>query len=182
MAIARSNFLATIIGPLDAVAFGRLGQARKQELLIARAAGKGEIILLREINGRPDLDCQVCPAEGLIKFLPSQHAGAPRGALAQDLFSETGHVVVASVAHSELYDNLSDEGGATVSALCGMRRDFLLSKKSLAGTASGLPSTIAGQFYLSRHRPTPHEAVAEPGPYATGVGAADPADPITVDS
>jgi len=100
------NFLATIIGPLDAVAFGSFGQAREQELLIARAAGKCEIILLREINGPPDLDCQVCPAEGLVKFLPSQHARAPRGALVQNLFSETGHVVAASVAHSELCDNL----------------------------------------------------------------------------
>jgi hypothetical protein len=62
------------------------GQAREQKLVVTGAAGEGEIVLLREIDGPANLDGQIQPGEGLVKFRPAQHASAPPGAFVQCSF------------------------------------------------------------------------------------------------
>lgn len=79
----RGLSVASFIGRLIALRFRRLGEARKQELLIPSATGQRQIVLLREVDGRSDLNGQVWTREGLIKFIPAQHATATPGALVQ---------------------------------------------------------------------------------------------------
>lgn len=80
---AALHLLASLIGRLIPTHVRAFGQAREQKPLVTGAAGEGEIVLLREIDGPANLDGQIQAGEGLVKFLPAQHAGAPPGALVQ---------------------------------------------------------------------------------------------------
>ncbi len=75
--------LASLVDGLIAPPFRSVWKARKQKLLVPSATRQRKIMLLREVDGRSDLNRQVWTGKGLIKFLPAQHTGAAPGALVQ---------------------------------------------------------------------------------------------------
>jgi hypothetical protein len=48
--------LASLVGRLTAPRLGLLRQAREQKPLISSTASQGKIVLLRKVDGGPDLD------------------------------------------------------------------------------------------------------------------------------
>jgi hypothetical protein len=68
--------VASLVGRLITLRSRGFGQAREQKPLVPGAAGESKIMLLREVDGPSNLNVQVRPGEGLIKFHSAQHAGA----------------------------------------------------------------------------------------------------------